>query len=436
MRVFIFTILLCLWYSGRGQEVLTLDSAKKILFENNINIKQSDLQRKITKISLQQAYDALIPNLSLNANNQHTMGLVFDQITGQLITGNQWSNTINTNISSGVVLFQGFKEFNIIKSGRLNLEIANLDIDKLKHELQLQLVGLFFQTLINRDLYQASVEQSRLSQQQLEAEEIKIEVGKSTLVDLAQAKNKVSNDDLNITNTKKAYELSLLKLKQLLEMDTGVAIDLQIPSLNVDDLSVSLTGGSSQDVYLSLLDKKIEQSKVNSAIARAGYYPTLTLNSSYGTNYSSRRFSSSFSSQVMPIWDQMNQNRSLYIGFGLSYPLFDRFATKRNVSKTQINTETLILELDKVKRDRKYIIEQARLEYWAALDEQKAVNAAMETNSINYQAMNERYNVGKSSSIDLFKAMTDFNVMEFRAITAKYNVLLKAELLKLQAGSD
>lgn len=49
--------------------------------------------------------------------------------------------------------------------------------------------------------------------------------------------------------------------------------------------------------------------------------------------------------------------------------------------------------------------------------------------------MNERYEVGKSSSIDLYKTLTDYNVAEFRTINAKYNVLLKYELLKIQTTS-
>ncbi|HMR19047.1 MAG TPA: hypothetical protein PKA53_07090 [Sphingobacterium sp.] len=46
--------------------------------------------------------------------------------------------------------------------------------------------------------------------------------------------------------------------------------------------------------------------------------------------------------------------------------------------------------------------------------------------------MSQRYEVGKSSSIDLFRIMTDLNMAEFRTITSKYNMMLKAELLKLQ----
>lgn len=427
--------MLLVWSSSKAQEILTLEAAKKILIENSIGIKQSRLQQKVTVISLEQAYDALIPNLSFNASSQHTMGLIFDQITGQLVTGNQWANTVNANLSSSIVLFQGFKGIHTIRSGRIQTDIAKLETTKLQFELQLQLLGLFFQTLINRDLYQASLAQSRLSEQQLQQEEIKIEVGKSTLVDLAQAKNKLSNDHLNIANSKNAYDLSMLRLKQLLEMASDSSITLASPPLETDETTISMDkNGYSGDPYLILLEKKINQSEINTALAKTGYYPTLSLNGSYGTNYSSRRSISAFSSETMPLLDQMNKNRSLYIGLALSYPIFDRFATKANVKKSLINTETLVLEKEKVKRERQQTVEQARLAYLAALAEHKAVNAALETNKVNFNAMDERYLVGKSSSIDLFKAMTDLNIAEFRTITARYNVLLKAELLKLQAN--
>lgn len=424
--VFVYT---CCW----GQRLLTLEDAQEILLKNNINIQQSKLQQKIAKINLEQAYDAITPNIGFSTNNQHTMGLNFDQITGQLVTGNQWTNVVNTNISSGVVLFQGFKGINTIRANKLQVEIAELDTEKLKHELQIQLLTLYFQTLINYDLHQASLEQIELSEQQLRQEETKIEVGKSTLVDLAQARNKIANDALNITNTKNAYDLSLLKLKQLLEFDSEMNIILVAPMSKPEtDLLSKYHIETDVDPYIQLLNKRIDLSHINTKLSKTGYYPTISFNSSYGTNYSSRRFASAFSSKVMPLWDQMNQNRSLYLGLSLSYALYDKFTTKANVKKSQIQTENLSLERDKVLRERKQNIEQARLEHAASLEEQKAVQTAYETNQINYDAMNQRYNVGKSSSIDLFKAMTDLNIAQFRTIMSKYNMMLKAELLKLQ----
>lgn len=426
----LFFFSLYLPYSN-AQTYLTLEEAKDVLLANNLHIKQSELQEKIAKISQQQAYDAFLPNLSIGVNNQNTMGLNFDQITGQLITGNNWTNYANATASTGIVLFQGFKDINEVRSTKLGVDISKLDTDKLKHELQIQLISLYFQTLINLDLYEASVAQSKLSEQQLKDEEMKIEVGRSTLVDLAQAKNKLANDQLNITNTRNAYQLSLLRLKQLLEFDVEDEIELVKPTAELVESVLFHDIFLENDPYLRLVEKRIELGKIGVKIAKSGYYPTLSLNSGYATNYSSRRFSSPFSSTTMPLIDQMNLNRSLFLNVGITYNLFDKFTTRSNVAKSRVNLLSLTLEKDRVARERKQAIEQARMEYLAAQEERKAVQSTYDASKVNFEAMSERYNVGKSSSIDLYRAQTDYNIAEFKTITSRYNMMLKAEILKL-----
>lgn len=134
----------------------------------------------------------------------------------------------------------------------------------------------------------------------------------------------------------------------------------------------------------------------------------------------------------MPILDQINSNRSLYINFTLSYAIFDGFKTKRNITKSSITTENLQLEREKITRDRLQNYQQIQLELKAAHEEKKAIESTYLSSKMNYEAMQGRFNVSKSSSIDLFKALTDFNMNEFRKITTMYNVFLKEEILKLQ----
>jgi len=428
-------LLFYLWIASTGfaQQYLTLHDAKTILAEHSSAIKQSQLQEKIAKVNLSQTYYNLLPNLAWSVNNQNTMGLNFDQITGQLVTGNQWANYGTTTVSSGVTLFQGFRQINSINAGKINVDIAKLDTEKLQQELQLQLLALFFQTLINGDLYQASQAQTLLSEQLLKNEETKVEVGKGTLVDLAQAQNKLANDRLNVTNSRNAYELSLLKLKQLLELDEHSEIKL-IPPQATD----SQTGASQllydkiwkDDPYLRWIDLRLDLAGIDTKLAQSGYYPTLSLSSSYGTNFSSRRYMS-LSDKTMPMADQLNQNRSLYINVSLSYAIFDKFTTRSNVKKSILNRQNLEFEKEKIMRQRVQGWEQSKLEYQAAQEEVKAIQATYEANKINYHALRERYEVGKSSSIDVYKAMTDYNVAEFRTITSKYTLLYKEEVLKL-----
>lgn len=371
MRYLLSIVFLLFCINSHAQLRLGLAEARTILQAKHVTVRQNELKQKIARIDLDQAYDALIPNLTFNMNNQHTMGLNFDQVTGQLITGNDWSNTANATVSSGVIVFQGLKGLYNIKAAQLNVDLAQLDAERLKHELELQLLSLFFQTLINADLHRASVEQAKLSGQQLVQEEIKIEVGKSTILDVAQARNKLASDQLNIHNAKNAYDLSMLKLKQLLEIPTDSLVELIVPSQTVNPTITAQYPllDITQHPYIKQVDKRIAYSQVQTKLAKASYYPTLSVNTGYGTNYSSRRSVSAFSSRSMPLLDQMNQNRSLYVGLALSYTIFDRFNTKANVKKSLINTDNLRLEKEKLTRDRVHVFEQAKLEYSASLEE-------------------------------------------------------------------
>lgn len=432
MKHIILTFLLVCFarINSLAQIKLSLNEAYKILEQNNTNIKQSLLREKLARIDLDQSYDNLIPNLGFSMNNQNTMGLNFDQITGRLITGNQWSHFVNVNVNSSITLFQGFRGYYTIHLSKVALDISKLDTKRLKHELQLQLLSLFFQSLINNDLFRVASEQAKLSEQMVQVEEAKIETGKSTLLDLAQAKTKLANDKLNITNAKNAYDLSIFKLKQLLEVDEE--IELLKPQLeeirNLENGYVN----NFNDPYLQIINRKIDQSILSKRLASAGLFPTISFNTGYGTNYSSQRFLSAYDRNRMPLLDQLNNNRSLFLNITLVYNIFDNSVTKANIAKANINTENLILERDKITRERQQTYNQLQLELSAAIEENKAIESAYTSSKINYDAMLERYEVGKNSSIDLFKALTDLNMNEFKKVTSLYNIFLKEELIKLQ----
>ncbi|ULT25768.1 TolC family protein [Sphingobacterium sp. E70] len=130
------------------------------------------------------------------------MGMVFDQISGKLITGNQWSNYATGNLGTSVILYQGGQKQNGIKIEQLKLELAALDNKRLMRELELQLLAIFIQVLVNHDLWEAGKSQLKFSEQQLQQEKTLMDVGKRTLIDYSQAKAKYANDKLNVVTAK------------------------------------------------------------------------------------------------------------------------------------------------------------------------------------------------------------------------------------------
>lgn len=430
-RLSIFTGIF-LFLSGNlcySQKKLSWQQAIQILHENSITLKQSELREQISRNNIVIARGSLYPNLSFSANNQHTMGMVFDQVSGKLITGNQWSSYATGSLGTSLVVYQGGQKQNALKAEKLNLELAALDTRRLTRELELQLLGLFTQTLINHDLWGVGKSQLQLSEQLLHQEEVLLEVGKRTLIDLSQAKAKLANDKLNVVSTKNAYELSLMKLKQLLEMEESEQIQ-PVPPQEFLMEQIQPKYRLENDPYIRLLDKQIEVGELKIKMARSSYFPTISLNGNYGTNYSSQRLNL-LSGGALPFWDQFNQNRTLSGSVVVSMLIFDGFRTKMNTRTAKINQQSLNYEKEKITRERKQIISQGALEYVASQEELSAIEAAYEANKANYEAIKERYNVGKSSSIDVYRALTEFNISEFRSITSRYQVFYKKEMLEL-----
>lgn len=126
-----------------------------------------------------------------------------------------------------------------------------------------------------------------------------------------------------------------MQLKQLLELDGDIEMNLYLPQL--DDSNVLTPLPSKDDVYNTALSLRpeieagklnVETSDLSIKMARAGYLPTLSLSAGIGsTNANGSDFS--FSEQVKRNW-----NNSL--GLTLSIPIFDKRQTKSSINKAKL----------------------------------------------------------------------------------------------------
>src|SRR5690606_28323854 len=187
-------------------------------------------------------------------------------------------------------------------------------------------------------------------------------------------------DELNVTSAQNAFELSILNLKQLMEMDPTVEITLEKPEIHeIEDAPVAY---NAVDVYRQALDVQPDirtatlTTKVaenNIAIAKGGYYPTLGFGAGYSTSVSS------VASQPVgvdgegnpiyeriPFSEQLSLNESPYIGLSLNIPIFNRFQTRINVNRAKINYQNALTNEQLTKNNLNKVIHQAVLDLRSA----------------------------------------------------------------------
>src|SRR5690606_7606981 len=201
------------------------------------------------------------------------------------------------SIGSSVPIFEGFQRVNQVRANKFLLLADQSNAERIKSDLVLSVVTTYLEALTNQDLLEAGKQQLALSTSQLEVEQINVNVGNRTLADLSQAQSLVAADELNVTSAQNAYDLSMLNLKQLMEIDPSVSIELEKPPL--PDFESKVTAYSAQDVYsqakvnfpeIRQAAYNADAAKTNIEVLKGGLYPSLSLRGGLSTGYSSASY--------------------------------------------------------------------------------------------------------------------------------------------------
>jgi len=424
---------------SHAQSQITVQQAIELTLERNLQIKEAEYKKQLTEQDVYQSQAERYPNLTFNASENSNYGFGFDQVSGQVVRG-KWNHSANGQLSSSVVLFQGFQLVNQIKANKLQLLVDATAIEKAKNDLILSVLTNYLQAITNNELYEASRQQLQLSKEQLRTDSIQFEVGNKTLADLSQARNQVATDELSMLNSNNAYELSLLELKQLMELPGDTTIALVKP--DISNLTSSAVGITAGEVFRRALEVQpdIKQAQIsmelaekNIDIAKGSYFPKVSLSAGYGTNYSSNSVEFG-TNTIMPFGNQLDQNKSFSAGVNLSVPIFSNRRNKTSVSKAKINYLQTLNQQNLIKRNLNKTINQAVLDLKAAKQQYVASETAFKTAKEAYEVIKERYDVGMANAMELSTAQTKMNKAEFDMIQARYTSVFREKVIDYYIG--
>lgn len=88
--------------------------------------------------------------------------------------------------------------------------------------------------MFNEELHRVSLGQVELSKEQCNRIERLAEVGKASPAEVAEAKARVAQDEMNAVQTDNNYRLALLDLSQLIELETPEGFLLEDPTANIE----------------------------------------------------------------------------------------------------------------------------------------------------------------------------------------------------------
>lgn len=424
-------LLLASFYAKAQDSVWTLQSCIEYALQNNLTVKQSELDKRLAEVNLNSAKMGFYPSLSLSTNSGLNLGRSINPTT------NQFENTqfsyAGLNASSNVLLFGWFqKHYNVQKSG-LQLQQTNESYEQLKDDITLNISTAYLRALLAQEqigniLYQIDVSTNNL----IRIEKL-LDAGKSNMLELSQAETQLSGDSSLYLQAILNEQQALIELQTLLNLDYSnkIILDYRLQEdlfalKKIDPEAVYQEAlGNCHSIRSSEYAIDIAQKQVQ--ISKAAGLPTINLFYSTGTNYSSSfyEYLPSGEKQLMNFGRQINSNFSHAIGIGLSIPVFNNFNSRNSIKSANIGLHKAnIVHLEAKQKLRKDI-------YTACTDYELTVQKLYNAKNISlnseraFNAATIRYESGLISHIEYLTEKNNFLKAQNETSALKYELQFK-----------
>ena len=438
-QAILFISLLLISIGGKAQERWSLRRCIDYAIEHNINIRRTANAVEQSAVEANSAKWARLPNLNGSAGQSWNWGrtqtAVKNEDTGDYSTVyvNTNSQGSNLNLSTSIPLFTGLQIPNQYALAKLNLKAATADLAKAQEDIAINVASAYLQVLFNQELQQVAESQVELSLQQQARITRLADMGKASMAEVAEAKARVAQDQMTAVQARNNYELALLDLSQLIELESPEGFLLESP-----DVSFALQQLTPPDeIYQTALAQKpaiqaaeyrLEGSKHSIRIAQSAYYPQLNLNGSLGTNY--------YSTINRTFRQQMGDNFSKYVGLSLSVPIFNRFSTRNRVRSARLQRDNYELQLTETKKTLYKEIQQAWYNAVAAESKYSSSHTAAEAGAESFRLMSEKYENGKANAVEYNEAKQNLMRAQSDELQAKYEYLFRSKILDFYKGES
>lgn len=418
-----------LFAAGMSQTVMadawSLDSCVNYALSHNLNVRSAEISRMQSELSVTEAKDGFLPQLSAGAGQNWSFGR---GLTSANTYANRNTSSFSWNVQMSLPIFQGLRNIRQLRYAQSSLSMAEMQTEASRDEVRLSVITSYLQVLFNKEILEVSREQLRLSNVQLERQRALLEGGKVPEVDVIQANAQVAQNEVQVVNSENDYATSIIELAKLLELDNLEGFDV----MPIDDDTMSLL--NAEEVYsnalasypaISAARQAIKVAEDGITLAKSGYLPTLSFSAGLGSSYytvsgdESKNFGS-----------QMRDNFSKNIGFSLNIPIFDAFSTRNQIRQAKVRKLSAELQLEQQQSELHRAI---RLAYQQAVGAEKKYEAgkiAVDASKAALDAMTEKYTYGKANATEWEQTQSDYITTLAQQVQAKYELILRNKVLQ------
>lgn len=410
-----------------SQKLWTLEDCIEYALQNNISIKQSEIDLKTTDIDKLQARGTFFPSFNGNVTYNLNEGKNINPVTNQY--ENAFFQSASGGVNMDVTVFAGLQNWRRLKLTELNKVASQYKLDKMKDDIILMIINAYLEILSNKEQIKKLNIQLEVSKENLKRTQDLIEAGSLPKGDLYEAESQFFSQEQQIIATENALFISKMGLAQLLLLKNYQDFEIADTSLEIpitDILSKTPTEilerakEVTQDVKIAQANVDLAES--NLKLARSAYSPRLSAQWGYNSRWS-KNYPENF-------WKQIDQNKGMYAGLSLTIPVFNGFSTVGNIKRQEIN----LLRSRWNKQQAELTIEKNVYQAYTDASNAKklfeATEKTLQAKKQSYVYANERHAVGLMNTFDFNQAKYQYENAENESIRAKYQYIFKIKVLQ------
>jgi outer membrane protein len=473
MRVYIVVALLfVICDNSWAQDSWNLKRAVEYALENNISVKQADIQARIAALNLKQSRLMQVPTANVSGSAGVNAGRSIDPTTN-LFTNTQLFST-GFSLSSGVTLFNFFSVRNNIEGNRFDNEAARANVDKIRNDIALNVATAYLQVLVSEEQENIAKLAVQLTLQNFDNTKKRVEAGVLPELNLAELEAQLAVDSSNLITASNTVKQNILQLKAILNVDAGKAFTVEtpplekIPVLTLDELQPEFVYA---EAVKNLPQQKVNELKIKAAekyvlSARGQMYPTISLFAGLGTNYANNKipsvlqvptgqfdttgakvdvngtlydvvspgFRNVITTSTTPFGTQLSDNFRQNVGIQVNIPLFNNGVARTNWQKSKLNVTSLQLQKDQDLVNLKQDIYTAYNDASTAIQKYQAGIKGVQTAEKAYNYSQKRYDVGLLPTLDLLTNQNNLNRARVQLAQAQVDYIFRLKLLEFYKG--
>lgn len=450
----------------RAQETELLDFKKCVEFaiQNNLQVKQAELNIRQSELSEKQAKWAISPTANASLRHGGNFGRSIDFTSYQYVTQATQSSQFSINI--GQPVYNGMQIKNRVRQSAIDVQAGEKDAAQIKDNIALAVAQAYLTILLAEEQIAVLKEQVKMSEAQLDQTNKLIKAGNLPENNRFDLEAQIARNEQSVVAAENGLEMAYMNLKVLMNMEPSKEIriskiDVKAPD-NIQNSTMDEVFAQAGSRMPNILAARLrEQSaEMGIRIAKGALQPSISAYGSVFTNFSSAAKNRSFEQQTqtinldvlgisvpvgfpitvpveggtIPYFKQIGDNIYSNVGVNVNVPIFNGFQTRIAIERADLAVKIAKMNTLTVQNQLKTDIQRSINDLKAAEKSYAVAEKSLKATKASAENTKKRFELGVVNAFEMVSVQNMLISAESSLLQAKYDYVFKLKVLDYYKG--